>query len=111
VTHIKYTDTDGALQTLSSSRYVVDTACKPGRIIPAYNDYWPSTRDIPNAVTVRFVAGWLTPEDVPEPLKHALKIQALTLYEHREEFVIGESFDELPVVKRLIADYRMYGVV
>lgn len=116
VTWIKYYDTAGVLQTLSSSLYVVDAASTPGKITPAYGQSWPSIRDIPNAVTVRFVAGWTTPESVPEPLRHAVKIHAQTLYEHREQFLVGGdqatvTIPEIPTVQRLVAEYRMYGLV
>ena len=55
VTSITYVDTAGATQTMAASLYTVDTA--RGRIYLAYNESWPSTRNQPNAVTVRFIAG------------------------------------------------------
>lgn len=55
VESITYIDTAGVTQTLSTSIYTVDVAA--GKIDLAYNQYWPSTRTQPNAITVRFVAG------------------------------------------------------
>lgn len=62
VTSITYLDTDGASQTLATTVYDTDLPTGPmaraGRIYLKYNQVWPQTRDIPNAVTVRFVAGY-----------------------------------------------------
>lgn len=61
VTHVKYTDSAGVVQTLATSKYTVDMRSRPGRIVPAYGESWPTTRDVPNAVDIRFVAGGTTP--------------------------------------------------
>jgi hypothetical protein len=37
---------------------VVDINEEPGRVYLAYGESWPSTQDIRNAVTIRFVAGY-----------------------------------------------------
>jgi uncharacterized phiE125 gp8 family phage protein len=62
VTSITYIDTNGDSQTLSTALYTADLPVGPkaraGRIVPAYNQHWPQTRCVPNAVTVRFVAGY-----------------------------------------------------
>lgn len=62
VTHVKYYDTTGTLQTLASTEYSVDAPAGPtaqhGRVILGYGKSWPSTHAVPNAVTVRFVAGY-----------------------------------------------------
>ena len=57
VTSITYIDQNGDTQTLATDQYTVDTDSKPGRIVPAYNVTWPSTRYVIQAVTVEFVAG------------------------------------------------------
>ena len=61
ITSIAYVDANGATQTLAASGYQVDTASEPGRVLPAYNGSWPSTRAQPNAVTITFTAGYATP--------------------------------------------------
>lgn len=58
VSTIEYTDDAGVVQTLSALRYQVDTRSIVPRISPAYGDSWPSTREVYNAVKVRFVAGY-----------------------------------------------------
>jgi uncharacterized phiE125 gp8 family phage protein len=74
---ITYVDTAGVTQTWSASLYTVDAPAgpkaMPGRIVPIYGGYFPPTRSVPNAVTVRFVCGYGGPEDVPSLIKVALK--------------------------------------
>ena len=61
VTSIQYVDTNGDTQTWSSDDYIVDAPSGPqavqGRITPAYQESYPTTRGIINAVTIRFVTG------------------------------------------------------
>jgi uncharacterized phiE125 gp8 family phage protein len=88
VTHVKYIDTNGTLQTLATSQYTVDANAEPGRIVPAYGVSWPGTRSVPNAVQVRFVAGYgLTSDTVPQELRHAIAVLTATLHHYREAYV------------------------
>jgi uncharacterized phiE125 gp8 family phage protein len=90
VTHIKYIDTDGNEQTLSASNYTVDSSSFIGRIVPAYGESWPSIRYVPNAVNVRFVAGYGdAASDVPETIKLAMKMLIAHWYENRETVKVG----------------------
>ena len=98
VSSITYTDTDGNTgQTVSSSDYTVDTSIEPPRIHEAYGASWPATRDIPNAVSVRVVAGYGDPEDVPETIKAAIKLLVGHWYENREGVTVEGTPREVPV--------------
>ena len=106
VTSIKYTDTDGVQQTWDSSKYVVDTHAERGRILPAWSEIWPSTRQVMNAVEIRFVAGYGVPDDVPEDIRTAMLLQINHLYDHRQSVVIGAIGTVLPLgVKALLSPY------
>lgn len=109
VTSIKYYDTDGVLQTLAATEYTADNKAEPARIVEAYGKSWPSIRDIPNAVEVRYVAGYgASPEDVPEALKQAIKVLAVTMYEHREHLT-PEAVDDVPAAFwQLVNQHRMF---
>lgn len=111
VTSIKYIDTAGVEQVLDPSLYQVDTKSQPARIYPAYGHTWPSTRCVPNAVTVRFVAGYGNAiEDVPEEIRQALKVMVKTGYDHREEIVTGTIVAKIPIsmaARQLLATYRI----
>lgn len=77
VSSISYIATDGTTTTWSSSLYDTDLPAGPkaqrARITPAYGQSYPSTRDVMNAVTVRFVCGYGTAGAVPELIKVAMK--------------------------------------
>lgn len=94
VTSVKYYDAAGALQTLPPADYVVDTYAQPGRIVPAYGVSWPSTRSyLPNAVEIRFVAGYgAKVSDIPQDIRAWLAQAVAFLYENREAPVIPTAF-------------------
>lgn len=96
VTSVSYVDLTGATQTFSASRYEVDTDGEPGRIYLKYGESWPSTRTQRNAVTIVFVAGYGDASDVPENIKHSIKLKAAHWYENREGSVPGVSIVSLP---------------
>ena len=113
VTLITYTDlSSGAATTLASSEYVVDTYSTPGRIVPAYNVVWPSTRTKPNSVIIAYTAGYgTTAASVPDPIRTAIKIDAADLYRNRETNITGTIVAELPGgVQDLLSMYRVYEV-
>jgi uncharacterized phiE125 gp8 family phage protein len=86
VTSIKYLDTNGTQQTLSTSNYSVDTKSEPGRLVPAYNLTWPDTRTDTNAIEIIYHAGYGTTADtVPFSIKQAIKITVANWYENRED--------------------------
>ena len=90
VTSIKYTDSDDAVTTWSSTEYEVDTDAEPGRVILGYDYTWPSTTLHPkNPIEVEFVAGYDTdgnspPEycvNVPEAIKNAIMLDVELRYD------------------------------
>lgn len=99
VSYVKYYDTNGTLQTLSSSVYQVDTTDCVGRIRLAYNQSWPDIRSgLYNGVQVRYVAGYgSSTSDVPANIKHAIKLMISHWYEVREPVIIGAPVNEVPM--------------
>jgi uncharacterized phiE125 gp8 family phage protein len=108
VTSIKYIDTDGAEQSFTD---FVLTQCKGiTYIVLAYEKSWPAIRSVPDAITIRFVAGYGDdPGDVPEPIKSAIKVTVADYYENRESIVIGTSAVEINSIaaKNLLSFYRV----
>lgn len=75
VTHVKYYDTAGVQQTLSTSFYNVDTVSEPGCIRRAPNQAWPSVQaDRQRPITITYVAGWTDGAKVPELIKHGCRL-------------------------------------
>lgn len=108
VTSITYIDTAGATQTLASTEYTVDTKSEPGRIVPAYGKSWPSTRDIVNAVTVRFVAGYGNATAVPKSIKQGMLMHIEHMFDNRGTVNIGNVVNEIPLTMQSL--YNMHRV-
>jgi len=79
---ISYYDGDNALQTLSSTTWdVVAPSDLPAFVQPKTNESWPATYTRPDAVTVRFVAGWRDQDKVPAQLKVACLMRLEQLWD------------------------------
>lgn len=92
---ITYVDPDGVTQTLAPSEYQAFAlgTVEGAKVRPAYGKSWPTIRNVPEAVTITFTAGFGDdPEDIPEPIRTAIKMRVGHLFEHRESVVIGSGF-------------------
>lgn len=106
VTHVKYLDTNGVEQTLSTALYTADGLSVPPKIRLTYGESWPTTRDVWNAVTVRYVVGWAV-ADVPEPIRQGILLLVSEMYEHRTPTTYGQ-ISQLPFAFRaLLAPYQL----
>jgi uncharacterized phiE125 gp8 family phage protein len=84
VGYVKYYDTAGDLQTLSTDLYSADTTRKPGRIQLAYGQTWASTYAVPNAVDVQFTCGYGdAASDIPRTIVLAVKTLVYDYYYQR----------------------------
>lgn len=95
VTFIKYTDSDGVVNTWDPASYIVNADSVPGSVTPVYGQTWPFFTPQPTgAVRVRYVAG-LDPNGSPfiaprEILLAAIKLLVGGFYENRESDVITD---------------------
>lgn len=110
VVSIDYLDESGNETTLDDARYVVDTGSLYGEISLAYGASWPSTYRQRKAITVRFVAGYGDPADVPEALKAAMKLVLSDLYEHRSSGITGTIHTPNPALGRLLSPFSLVGM-
>jgi len=107
ITSVKYVDTAGTTQTWATANYTVDVSRTPGRVALAYNVDWPVTRDVVNAVTIRFVAGYgAAATDVPADLVQGIKILVAALYENRDGMGKDTPFPQM--VRDLWAPHRIW---
>jgi uncharacterized phiE125 gp8 family phage protein len=75
VSSVKYYDTAGVLQTLATSFYTVDAISEPGRIVRAPNQSWPAVQvDRLAPVLITYVCGWNNTSDIPELIKHGMRL-------------------------------------
>lgn len=111
ITSVSYVDSAGATQTLSASLYQTVLNTPTASVVRAYSQSWPTVRDQPACITVRFVAGYgAHPGSVPDPLRVAIQMLVGSFYEHREEVVIGQTVAQVPFgVQSLISPYSFRG--
>lgn len=112
VDSISYVDDTGATQTLSSSLYTAVCREDGSYVTVAYNKSLPTIRNVPDAITVRFTAGYVddsvSPQvnAVPWPLHRAICMLAGHFYENREA-ASQKVLAEVPfAVEALISPYR-----
>jgi hypothetical protein len=112
IDYLQYLDIDGALQTLydatvsptvGAADVRLDTDSTPPRIQPSWGGVWPNLRgDDFNAVRIGVTAGYGTggsPENlavIPPELKVWLKRRLATMFEHREEIIVGNLVSAVP---------------
>ncbi len=110
ITSIKYTDYLGVESTMTSTDYIVDTQAEPGRVYLKWDKSWPSTSlQVVNPIVVRFVAGYGAAAAVPEPIKQAILLLIGSLYENRENNMVG-NIQQLQLifgVDALLDSYRI----
>jgi uncharacterized phiE125 gp8 family phage protein len=90
VTSISYVDVNGTTQTMSAADYTVATPvgphCAPGFLYLAYSAFWPSTRCIQNAVTIRFTCGYgVGRSHVPNAIKTAIMLAIEADYDRAKD--------------------------
>lgn len=107
VTSITYTDTDGTVQTLSTSLYRTDLTSLYPRIIPVYGEVFPATLNTTNAMRVEYKAGYGdAATNVPQAIREAIKMLAADIFEHSEASV-ELNLSENRQTKYLLAAYRI----
>lgn len=109
IVSVTYVPDGGVSTTFAASNYNVDTSGDPGRVVLKREQDWPTDiLESANGVTVQFKGGYGdNPEDVPEPIRHAILVHLATLFEHREAVVAGGSVSHLPTVDRLLKPYTL----
>jgi uncharacterized phiE125 gp8 family phage protein len=106
VVSVKCFDADNAEQTYPPANYRAFGIGGQGGIRLTGGASWPSSRHGPEAVTIRYKAGY---EDVPEPIKQAVLLIIGQLFSQRGEMV-QENLTEDPAIKALLAPYRVWSV-
>jgi len=112
---VYYMNNAGVEVEFAASNYVVDDSAQPARISLKSAASWPTVVDQVNAVRIRFRAGYLDQtvspavEAVPGPIKAAILMTLGTLYENRENQVVGAIVFKLPwAAEQLLRPYRVY---
>jgi uncharacterized phiE125 gp8 family phage protein len=108
ITAIKYRDVDGALQTFAAAAYRLTGSQARPRVVLNSGFSWPATDSDPEPITIEYVAGYGDAADVPDPIKHAIKLHVGTMFEYRETITTGSQIAILPHAhEALISPYRL----
>ena len=119
ITKIEYVDMGGVQQTMPSTDYVDPTQGgtvrfdQIARITPVFGKIWPIPLPQIESVRVTYIAGYSnTASDaskVPPGIKAWMRLRIATLYENREEVVVGTriTVSPLPYIDSLLDPYRI----
>ena len=100
ISSVKYTDTAGVEQTIAGADYALSLYGDSRKLSCTYGITWPLTREIPDAVRIRYVTGYTT---LPTTGKNAMLLLIGHLYENREG-VSPIKADEVPLGIRSLFD-------
>ena len=107
ITHIKYTDAAGALQTFAATDYSLDASGLLPRVLLGYDKSWPSVRAQQNAVQIRIVCGYANAAAVPGAIKQWMLLNIGHWFENLESAADGKR-EPMPFINGLLDPYRMY---
>ena len=112
ITHVKYIDSDGTLQTISSANYTFEQAHGDPTVrawlLPAVDYEWPDTQDVANAVQVRYVCGY---SSCPEDVKEYILAHVASSYGQRESIARSDRVQKVvPFWVGKLDPYRILGV-
>jgi hypothetical protein len=98
VSSVYYVASDGSLTPMDSSpsSWQVDLYSVPPRVKALSTSTWPATQDAYGAVRIQYVAGYATHNLIPKTLRLWMQARISTLYEQREQVVVGQTVQALP---------------
>lgn len=75
IASVNYIDPDDTDYTeLASANWSLDDVSEPARLEASYSNSWPSTKDVMNAVKIRFTTGYSAASGIPERYKIAMRL-------------------------------------
>lgn len=108
VTAVRVYGPDDTPTDVDSESYSVDVLSEPARLVLSTSAVQMAQARALNAFEIAFTAGYGdAADDVPEPIRHALKLLVAHWFEHREPVVLGQLPQEVPAtVAGLLLPYR-----
>lgn len=114
VTSLKYYDTNESQQTItdSSANYQKDLNSDVAKIYEGLTNAFPAIGDTINPIEIITVCGYGAASDVPDDIKHAIKLMVSHLYENRDmvNVPLNNQASDIPMpmaVKYLLTRYRI----
>jgi uncharacterized phiE125 gp8 family phage protein len=115
VTEVNYLDADGALQTIDAEALHLKKATDPA--VLSFLTPLPDVKPVPDAINIIYETGYQAeePEEgeaiiaFPEQVKIAIQMLVRTMYDHRDDVVVGTIVSQLPRTSQyLLNDYRIF---
>lgn len=107
-------DDDDAGTVFAAENYFADNASEPGRLALRSGADWPVPGRAVNGFMIEYTAGYgEDADDVPEPVRLAIRQLVAHWYEHRGEAVMmsSQSTVNVPlIIQALLNPYRIHGV-
>lgn len=97
IASITYFDVDNQSQSLDVDDFYLYGDEDSAFIEPKSGVSWPSLYNRRDAITIRFVAGFGDPVDVPKNITRAIRLIVAHWYENRSAVLVGETAQELPL--------------
>ena len=114
VTSLKYYDTDEAQQTITdnANNYQKDLNSDVAKIYEGLVNTFPAIGSTINPIEIITVCGYGAASDVPDDIKHAIKLMVSWMYENREgvNVPLNNQASDIPLptaVKYLLTRYRI----
>lgn len=100
-------DENGTPTVVTSEDYLLDGQALRPRLI-ARDGKWPAPGLRANGIDIQFAAGiGDEPEDIPQPIRHAILLLVAHWYEHRDPLEIGAAAAAIPAAASdLLKPYR-----
>tara|TARA_R100000773_G_scaffold41916_1_gene38761 strand:- start:986 stop:1648 length:663 start_codon:yes stop_codon:yes gene_type:complete len=108
VSHIKTFNDSDTETTYASTRYFVDTAREPARVVLRTGETWPTALRVANAIEITFVAGYATPADIPHALKMGMLQHIAYMYDQRGDMKdYQQTLAIPPMIAKLYQPYKL----
>lgn len=110
ISAVRYVDTSGDTQTLTSTVYQSDANSFVGRFALARNQAWPAVRGgVLSPIEIDFVCGYGVASAVPENFKSMIKLLVAHRIVNRDPLVIGMIARDLQLsLNALVGQERNY---
>jgi uncharacterized phiE125 gp8 family phage protein len=104
ISSVQYSDEDGVNQTWSSGNYMVDLNSYPCRISPNFDTSWPTLQFTMKAITVTYIAGYSSVDNIPDDIKTAMYLMITSWYDNRTD-----SIKKMPTASEsLLNPYKLH---
>lgn len=107
VTSVSTFDDEDNETTFTSTKYYVDNAREPARIVLRQGETFPTALRVANAIKVVYVAGYTSQYAIPEPIRMGILQHIAYMYEHRGDMYEAKA-PMPPILKTLYAPYVIH---